>query len=307
MVRRVFVCVVCVFWLSGINAKPRVYSYQIAGINAGQMSVTSADANHTVVDLTFVENPSIDNLREVTVLNRRGVPVAYTSTTYSAGARETFRYERGMARWNAPIHEGETRSTGSLFYFGYQSTAEQLALLVHAAMKQKGARIKLLPFGEANIVMRDRITLERAGEQANVGLYELLGLSPRPMYIWLDENGDLFCANNYSGYAAARSGWVVRQGWEDSLPQLSSIVAGHLSRFLPDKAKLLTHSLPDLTAIKSVNVFDSREARMVPNATVLIYRGVVSAVYQGDVDLDSATLVIDGSGRDAASRAYRHA
>jgi hypothetical protein len=202
---------------------------------------------------------------------------------------EHFAVEAGIGRWKSTTENGQAAGPG--FYVSNNGPASELALLVSALAKAKGAPVKLFPGGEARLEKMTEVTVESHGKKIHVTEYGITGLSFDPQTVWLDGDQHFF---------AAPSKWFafLREGWEDTNEQLYA-----LDRQAEDArnarlgTELASHPKHPV-AIEHVRVFDSERAAVQQDQSVVIQGERITAAGPfATVSVPKDAEIIDGTGK----------
>jgi imidazolonepropionase-like amidohydrolase len=224
------------------------------------------------------------------VLDSNGLPlhVDETGNDYlKAPVDEHFEVKDGTARWKSTAEKGEAPA-GS-FYISNNGAAAETAFLVAALAKANGP-VHLFPAGEARLERMTDLTLDH-GQKMHVTDYAITGLAFEPQTIWLDDDLHLF---------AIPGNWFafLREGWEKTNDQLYAIDVKmrdqRYARLARDLAKHPAHAV----AIEHVRLFDSEQAVMRDDQTVVVSGDHFSAVGpSSSVRVPADAERIDGSGK----------
>jgi len=202
---------------------------------------------------------------------------------------EHFSLEGGIGRWKSTSENGQAAAPG--FYVSNNGPAGELALMVSALLKAKGAPLKLFPAGEARLEKMTDVTVESHGKKMHVTEYGITGLAFDPTTVWLDDDQHFF---------GSPSKWFafLREGWEDTNDQLYA-----LDRKAQDDrnarlaTELASHPKHDV-AIQHVRVFDSEQATVREDQTVVIEGDRITAAGpSASVTAPKDAEIIDGSGK----------
>jgi imidazolonepropionase-like amidohydrolase len=202
---------------------------------------------------------------------------------------EHFSLEGGIGRWKSTSENGQAAAPG--FYVSNNGPAGELALMVSALLKAKGAPLKLFPAGEARVEKMTDVTVESHGKKMHVTEYGITGLAFDPTTVWLDDDQHFF---------GSPSKWFafLRKGWEDTNDQLFA-----LDRKAQDDrnarlaTELASHPKHDV-AIQHVRVFDSEQATVREDQTVVIEGDRITAAGpSASVTAPKDAEIIDGSGK----------
>ena len=228
----------------------------------------------------------------VYTLDSKGMPlkVDITGNDYlKAPVDEHFEVKEGSAHWKSTAENGKAPTGG--FYVSNNGPAMELAFLVAALEKSNGAALHLLPAGEARLERLADVTLEDHGQKIHVTEFGVTGLSYEPQTVWLDDQQHFF---------AIPGKWFafLREGWEKTNDQLYA-----LDRKVGDErygrlAKNLARHPAHPIAIEHVRVFDSEQAAIRDDQTVVVSGDRFVAVGPaGSVQLPAGTERIDGTGK----------
>jgi imidazolonepropionase-like amidohydrolase len=202
---------------------------------------------------------------------------------------EHFAVDAGKSHWKSTSENGEAAAPG--FYISNNGPASETALLVSALVKAKGAPVRLFPAGEARLEKMTDVTVETHGKKLHVTEYGITGLSFDPQTLWLDDDLRFF---------AIPGKWFafLREGWEDVNEQLYM-----LDRKAQDdrNARLATELVSHpkhAIAIQHVRVFDSEQATVRDDQTVIIEGDRITAAGpSASVKIPNDAQMIDGSGK----------
>ena len=228
----------------------------------------------------------------VYVLDPNGIPlkVDETGNDYlKAPVDEHFEIKDSVAHWKSTAENGQAPA-GS-FYISNNGASAETAFLVAALQKAHGAPIRLLPAGEARLERLTDLTLDDHGEKIHVTDFAITGLSFEPQTVWLDDEGRAF---GFPGKWFA----LLREGWEKTNDQLYAIDLKvrdeRYRRLAKDLARHPAHSV----AIEHVRLFDSEQAVMRGDQTVIVSGDRFVAVGSaGSVHVPDDAERIDGKGK----------
>jgi hypothetical protein len=200
----------------------------------------------------------------VYILDANSLPVRIDETGndyLKAPVDEHFEIKDGVAHWKSTTEDGHAPA-GS-FYVSNNGAAAELAFLIAALQKAHGAAIRLFPAGEARLERLTDATVEDHGQKLHVTDFAITGLSYEPQTLWLDDEQRFF---------AIPGTWfaLLREGWEKTNDQLYAIDIKvrdeRYARLAKDLAKHPAHSV----AIEHVRLFDSEQAIMRDDQTVVV-------------------------------------
>jgi imidazolonepropionase-like amidohydrolase len=201
---------------------------------------------------------------------------------------EHFFIENGVAHWKSTSENGKATAPG--FYISNNGPPAEMAFLVAALLKAKGAPVKLLPAGEARLERLADLTVEDHGRKLHVTDFAISGLSFEPQTIWLDDDQRFF---------ASPGKWsaILREGWEGANDRLYALDrAAEDARNVRLARELAQHPDHPL-AVEHVRVFDSERAAMLENQTVVINKErIAMAGPSASVSVPKDAQRIDGTG-----------
>ena len=226
------------------------------------------------------------------VLSEDGIPIRtdVTGNDYlKAPVDEHFSVENGHAQWKSTSEKGEAPPRG--FYITNNGPAAEGAFLVAALLKAKGLPIKLLPAGEARLERLGDTTLDMHGQKQHVTDYAVTGLSFGPQTLFLDDDHRLF---GIPGKFFA----LLREGWEDANQQLYELDLKAQDARFERLARELSRRIEQPVAIEHVRVFDSEQAALREDQTVIITGDRITKVGPADsIVVPDGTEPINGRGK----------
>jgi imidazolonepropionase-like amidohydrolase len=193
-----------------------------------------------------------------------------TGTDYlKAPVNEHFFIENGVAHWKSTSESGQASAPG--FYISNNGPAAEMALLVAALLKAKGAPVKLLPAGEARLERLTDVTVEDHGKKLHVTEYGITGLSFEPQTIWLDDDQHFF---------GSPGKWfaTMTQGWEGTNDRLYALDRAAEDTRNARLARELAQHPDHPISVEHVRVFDSESATPREDQTVIIDKERITAV-----------------------------
>jgi len=206
------------------------------------------------------------------VLGGDGLPLrmdASGNDYLKAPVDEHFSVEQGQAHWKSTSEDGHSQVQG--FYVSNHGPQAEMAFLVAALLNAKGSAVKLLPAGEARLERLADVTLQDHGHKLHVTQFAITGLSFTPLMVWLDDDGHFF---------GLPGKWFVllREGWEGVNQQLHDIDLkaedARYARLASQLARRPNHPL----AIEHVALFDSEQAAIREDQTVVIDGGRIAQI-----------------------------
>lgn len=226
------------------------------------------------------------------VLNAEGAPTRtdITGNDYlKAPVDEHFAVENGKAHWKSTSEDGSASAGG--FYVSANGPGAELAMLVSVLSRANGNAVKLLPAGEARLEKLTEATLEDHGRKMHVVEYAVTGLSFTPGTIWLDDNLRLFA---FPGKWLA----TMREGWEGANEKLYALQQKAEEERYARLARELARRPEHPIAFEHVRLFDSEQAAMREDVTVVVEGQKISKVgASASVEIPKNAERIDGKGK----------
>ena len=202
---------------------------------------------------------------------------------------EHFEINNGIASWKSTTEKGQARA--GAFYVSNNGSAAEQAFLVAALKRANGAPVRLFPAGEARLERLADLTLEEHGQKLHVTEFGITGLSFEPQTLWVDDD------NHFFGVPGT---WfsLLREGWEKTNDQLYALDLKardeRYARLAHELAKHPSHP----AAIEHVRLFDSEQATMREDQTVVVTGDRFSAIGPaGSVQAPADAERIDGRGK----------
>lgn len=268
------------------------YTIYSNGKLAGSEVDTYAPGGRVECAFEFNDRGRGPKVSVVYLLDAGGLPVKVDETGndyLKAPVDEHFEVKDGVARWKSTTEDGHAAAGG--FYVSNNGAAAELAFLVAALQKANGAAVHLLPAGEARLERLTDVTLEDHGQKIHVTDFAITGLSFEPQTIWLDDEGHYF---------GSPGPWFsfMREGWEKANDQLYAIDVkqsdARYARLAKELAKRPGHPI----AIEHVRLFDSEQAMVREDQTVVVSGERFLAVGPaGSVPVPADAERIDGTGK----------
>jgi imidazolonepropionase-like amidohydrolase len=202
---------------------------------------------------------------------------------------EHFAVEGGIGRWKSTSENGHAPAAG--FYVSNNGPGLETALLVAALLKSKNAPVELFPAGEAKLERLTDVTVEKHGQKLHLTEFAITGLSFEPQTVWLDDDRRLF---GFPGKWFA----ILREGWENTNDQLYALDRkARDERYARLARELATHPSHPV-ALQHLRLFDSEQASIREDQTVVIEGERVTKVGpSAEIIVPKDAEIIDGSGK----------
>ena len=225
-------------------------------------------------------------------LDKAGRLLSYTNVvpdSLNLSEPDRFWKEDGKAHWVNLLGSGSAEAHADSFYFTGLGSWELTAAIVRFARDRPGGTVEILPRGRAKIKAVDELVLARGEEEVSLDLYALEFLAMHPLYLWLDDAGELFAVLD-----DGRD--LVRKGWQEGLPALRSQQAQVERQRLKGLTRLLTEPLPEEYVIENLHLVDVAQGRVEKNQRVVVKGGKISQVGPPLSD-DFKGKIINANGR----------
>jgi cytosine/adenosine deaminase-related metal-dependent hydrolase len=267
------------------------YTISLNGVVAGNEVDSFIPDGRVETTFEFNDRGRGPKVKAVYLLDASGMPIKIDETGndyLKAPVEEHFEVKDGVARWKSTSEHGEAPA-GS-FYLSNNGAAAETAFLTAALQKAQGP-VPLFPAGEARLDRLSDLTIEDHGQKMHVTDFAITGLSFEPQTVWLDDEGHIF---------GSPGKWfaLMREGWERTNDQLYAIDLKmrdeRYSRLAKDLARHPAHAV----AIEHVRLFDSEQAVMREDQTVVVSGDHFAAVGPASsVHVPADAERIDGTGK----------
>lgn len=230
----------------------------------------TVETDGSVVTVEYQEHGGVD-IRSVTSLDPNGLPVSVTASGTLGKQKFTDTFERS----NKPG-----------FFVSLADTPEQTAMLARALLATPDGTLPLLPYGRAKLVRGGSAV---AGKR-EVGLYAIMGVTQTPLYVWLDEDENLYAS------ITAR-GAVYRRGEQAHVQKLTDVQNAHLRRW---RQNLATHHgrrpANGMLAVTNARLFDPVSGKVTDGTTILV-RGNRLVGVGTNVEIPADAERLDAAGK----------
>ena len=172
-------------------------------------------------------------------------------------------------KWSSAAEKG--KAPARAYYFSMDGVSSvELAAFAHAA-EHAGKTLPLLPGGAAQFEVLADTTVTSHGASAHVREIAITGLDFEPVTIWLDDDGAFF---------ASPGTWfaILRKGWEDVNATLFALQTRAQDERSARLAVQLSRRPQHALAIEHVQLFDSEQAQMAADQTVVVQGNQIVAV-----------------------------
>jgi imidazolonepropionase-like amidohydrolase len=257
----------------------------------GQVVVRQPDGRRTI-DFEYNDRGRGPKTHEELRLDANGALASYQLSGrgyMGSPIDEEFRVASGKASWKTSADRGERSVTTPHLYVPVYASPGAMGIILGALVKAPGHSLPALPGGQLTARRVESLTLEHAGQRAEVTLYTVSGINLDPEFYWLDADGEFF---------GATYGWssLLREGWEHAGKQLFEVQQAASFKLLESLQTQLARRPKDVLAIRNVRVFDSIAARSGEPATVYLFRDRITRIDSANAAPATGVETIDGAG-----------
>jgi imidazolonepropionase-like amidohydrolase len=258
-------------------------SYGWTSADGTRMGRESMNMRGQVWEIDYTGKPSAD-----------GMPATMTvrGVTPQGDAGETFAVSEGEAHWKSPIDSGKTPYSSPAFYLAQGGPMDVTAWLLEQLLASPGHSMTLLPGGQAHAekLTSLEIVSDKGSEKTTVDLWALTGINTSPIPIWADAKGKFFgltqgvawLPETYSGQQA-----VMEKAQAAAMAAQAPILAQKLTQ-VPRGPVAFTH----------VRLFDADGVRFLADQTVVVDKGIITAVGPGaSTPVPAGATIIAGAGK----------
>jgi imidazolonepropionase-like amidohydrolase len=221
-----------------------------------------------------------------------GMPASFEirGVTPQGDAGETFNVAAGTASWKSPVDTGSTAYSTPAFYASFGGPIDTTAWLVEKLLASPTRTLKMLPGGEARAEKLTTVWVGEGASRKEVTAWAITGVQNFPIPVWADKD------NKFFGFSFFLS-WLPEE-YQGEHANLTEAQTKALSASAPALAKKLLKTPTGPVAFTNVRLFDSEAKQFVAGQTVIIDKGLISAVGPaGSVKVPSGAQVFDGKGK----------
>ena len=272
--------------------------------NARHFIIQSTGGKHgdswswVTVDGTRLGRESMNLRGQVFELDSRGTAgpdglpstVTIRGVTPQGDASETFTISDREARWKSPVDGGTANYSAPAFYLAQGGPIDTTAWLLEALLARPDKTLNLLPGGKAQAARLTDLEVGGGAARQTITLWAVTGVSNSPLAIWADAN------NRFFGVALGLA-WLPEEYAGEQL-KIEDAQAKAMAAQAPALARALARVPAGPVVFTNVRLFDADGARFLPDRTVIVDRGIISAVGAAtSVTVPSGADVIDGRGK----------
>jgi imidazolonepropionase-like amidohydrolase len=221
-----------------------------------------------------------------------GMPsaVAIRGVTPQGDAAETFTITSGAAGWKSPVDAGTTKYAAPAFYVSQGGPIDLTAWFVEALLARPDKSLDLLPGGKAHAARLVDLEVGTGAAGQTITLWAITGISTSPIPIWADAK------NKFFGLTLGLA-WLP-EAYASEQARIEEAQAKALAAQAPALYKTLVKAPTGAVAFTGVGLFDADAMRFLTDQTVVVDKGVITAVgTRTSVTVPAGAQVIDGRGK----------
>jgi imidazolonepropionase-like amidohydrolase len=221
-----------------------------------------------------------------------GMPAKLTirGVTPVGDAAETFNISAGTASWKSQVDAGSAAYSTRAFYLSQGGPIDTTAWFLEALIAAPDRSLDLLPSGKARATKLTDFEVGTGASRQTVTLWSITGISNSPVQMWADAKNKFFALTN--GIA-----WLP-EAYVDEQSKMEAAQAKAMAAQAPALLKSLVTIPTAPVAFIGVRLFDADALRFLPDQTVVVDRGTITAVGPRDATaVPAGAQVIDGRGK----------
>jgi imidazolonepropionase-like amidohydrolase len=221
-----------------------------------------------------------------------GMPSAVTirGVTPQGDAGETFTVSERQARWKSPIDNGSANYASPAFYVSQGGPIETTAWFLETLLARPDKTLNLLPGGKAQATRLADLEIGSDATRQTITLWAVTGVSNSPIPMWAD------AGNKFFGVAFGLAWLPETYAREQS--KIQDAQAKAMAAQAPTLARSLAKVPGGPVAFTNVRMFDAENARFLTNQTVVVDKGLITAIgAAASMTAPAGAQVIDGRGK----------
>jgi imidazolonepropionase-like amidohydrolase len=218
-----------------------------------------------------------------------GMPsrIAIRGLTPQGDAAETFTITRATASWKSPIDGGTANYSVPAFYVSQGGPIDLTAWFLEALLARPDQSLALLPGGSAHAARMIDLPIGTGAARQTITLWAVTGIGTSPVPMWADTNNKFFAVTG--GLA-----WLP-EAYAGEQPNMEAAQARAMAAQAPGLAKALVKVPAGPVAFTGVRLFDADATRFLSDQTVVVDKGVITAVgARASIKVPAGAQVIDG-------------
>jgi imidazolonepropionase-like amidohydrolase len=221
-----------------------------------------------------------------------GMPASMTIRGFNpqGDAAETYTIAAGTASWHSPVDAGSAPYSNHPFYLPLGGPIDTTAWFLEQLLASPDKSLDLLPGGKARAVKLAHLDVGKDAERQTINLWAVTGINNSPEPMWADSH-DQFFALTYGGFGWLPEAYALEQRRME-LTQTAALAAQTAAL-----AKSLV-KVPDRpVAFVSVRMYDADGVRFLADQTVVVDKGIITAVGPAAaVKVPARAQIFDGHG-----------
>jgi imidazolonepropionase-like amidohydrolase len=221
-----------------------------------------------------------------------GMPatLAIRGVTPQGDAAETFTVSGGTAAWKSPIDAGTAAYSTPAFYVSQGGPIDTTAWFLEALLARPDKSLDLLPGGKAHAAKLVDLKVGAGATAQTIALWSVTGIGTSPLPMWADANNKFFAL-------ALGIAWLP-ETYAGEQKTIEEAQARATAAQAPGLAKSLVKVPAGPVAFTGVRLFDADAPRFVNDQTVVVDKGLITAVgARESVKVPAGAQVIDGRGK----------
>jgi imidazolonepropionase-like amidohydrolase len=248
-----------------------------------RMGRESLNLRGQVFEVDYSAKPSGDGMPSSVVV--RGV-------TPNGDAAETFEIRGGTARWKSPIDTGSAQPGKAAFYVAQGGPNDLNAWLLEQILARPDKTLDLLPGGKAKAEKLTTLVVGEGTAKQTLTLWGVKGINNSPIPMWADARNKFFALTFGFGIA-----WIPAE-YAREQARMTKAQAAALAALAPGLYKSLVKVPTTPVAFTNVRMFDADALRFLGDQTVVVDKGVITAVGASEsAKVPAGAQVIDGRGK----------
>src|SRR5580765_657984 len=201
-----------------------------------------------------------------------GLPSALTirGVTPQGDAAETFTISSGTAGWKSPVDAGSASYASPAFYVSQGGPIDTTAWFLEALLARPDKSLDLLPGGKAHAAKLVDLKVGAGATAQTIALWSVTGIGTSPLPMWADANNKFFALT--LGIA-----WLP-EAYAGEQKTIEEAQAKATAAQAPGLAKSLVKVPAGPVAFTGVRLFDADAPRFVNDQTVVVDKGLITAV-----------------------------
>ncbi|HKB11532.1 MAG TPA: amidohydrolase family protein [Vicinamibacterales bacterium] len=221
-----------------------------------------------------------------------GMPSTITirGATPQGDANETFAVGGATAQWKSPVDSGAANYVAPAFYLTQGGPIDTTAWFLETLLARPDKSLDLLPGGRAHAEKLTDLEVGEGAAKQTITLWSVTGISNSPVPMWADAGNKFFAV-------AFGLAWLP-EAYGGAQSKIQDAQAKAMAAQAPALLKALAKVPAGPVAFTGVRLFDAGGPRFLANQTVIVDKGIITAVGPAaSVNVPAGAQLIDGSGK----------